>query len=414
MYQDEFVPMTEIEAIRKELNHFSFTCVIKKANYGNQSWKDREAFIQCNTGCCELCGETKPRSEEYNGYSLKYVSHGAHALDFCESMGVEPDDSWNDIPVLFLFENPSLNYEIYDEAMEGCGKKCPAKTWYWIHDGYKKDAPLAYPQYYRQGCYGGLVASLINTFKLRNAYMTNFVKCAMNDPEGKRYLGTAEYQDECVSNCFKKILSEEMKILTGDFQRELIVFTFGNQVYDLAQKYFAGQETMKGKYTLCLMPHPANRLANEYRKYVVFGKVYKTLTNCGANCDAALKEFLNNDKFTNVVSIRFCEGHRKDLRTLFENKGISINERKTGADNSGTITVTPTEIKCRFKLPEGKYEFGFVAKGDGEFWIWNGQTRSFLATAEEVSAKFAILFDIFHEYINELGQGGGSNEQQEN
>ena len=88
------------------------------------------------------------------------------------------------------------------------------------------------------------MASLINTFKLRNAYMTNFVKCAMNDPEGKRYLGTAEYQDECVSNCFKKILSEEMKILTGDFQRELIVFTFGNQVYDLAQKYFAGQETM--------------------------------------------------------------------------------------------------------------------------------------------------------------------------
>lgn len=408
--------MDKIINIQKKLNEFSFTKVIKKQkNMIGPSWKDRKSFISCNEGCCTLCedgGYEKPDSEVYDGYQLKYVSHGAHALDFCESMqGVFPDESWNDTPVLFLFENPSLNYDkLYGQPIEGCHNKCPAQMWYWLHGGFAKGDSLTYPKYYRQGCYSGLVASLIKTFRLSNAYMTNFVKCAMNDSQGKHYLGTTEYEDDCISTCFKNILYKEIEILTENFRRELIVFAFSNRVYDLVQRYFGEEEKLKGKYALCLMPHPASRLANDYRKYVIFGKVYKTLRNNGIACNYALEEFLKNDKFTQWVSIRFEEQHRTDLTERFRKvkygeKEISICDRKVGREGTGTIVYTPTEIKCRFKLSDGTHEFGFVAKGDGEFWIWDGNVRGFVATAEEVSVEFAELFGIFHNYISQIGQG---------
>lgn len=411
--------MDKLIDIQKKLNEFSFKKVIEKPQYTGQSWEDRESFISCNKGCCTSCekhGHAKPDSEAYDGYQLKYVSHGAHALDFCESMkDVSPDDSWNDTPVLFLFENPSLDYgKLYGAAIEECYDKRPAQMWYWLHEGFKEEDLLLYPKYYRQGCYGGLVASLIKTFRLGNAYMTNFVKCAMNDAEGKRYLGTAEYDNECIATCFKKILYREVEILTDGFDRDIVVFAFSQRVYDLAQQYFGGVQDLQGKYTLCLMPHPASRLANEYRKYVIFGKVYKTLTNCGINCQAALEEFLSHDRSTNVVYLRFGEEHRKELMAQFNGKIDRINTARISGAGTGTITVTPTKIKCRFKLAgckldDGIYEFGFNSKEGGAFWIWDDNKHEFRDTAEEVSTQFAELFHIFRDYVIGLDRGNERN-----
>lgn len=144
---------------------------------------------------------------------------------------------------------------------------------------------------------------MIKTFRLRNAYMTNFVKCAMNDADGKHYLGTAYYNPECIENCFNHVLLEEIKILTDDFRQKIIVFAFSQRVYGLAQDYLRKVDALRDKYSLCLMPHPASRLANDYRKYVIFGKVYKTLKNNDIECDAALNEFLENDKFNNEILV---------------------------------------------------------------------------------------------------------------
>lgn len=394
--------MTEAEKIRKKLNAFSFTHVIQKENYTGQGWNERKSFIKCNKGCCEKCEryEAPADSTKYDGYRLKYVSHGAHALDFCEDMGVTPDDSWSDIPVLFLFENPSVQYDDQYEEHQG---KCPAKKWYWLRDG-NKEKDFSYPKYFRQGCYGDLVASLIRMFRLSNAYMTNFVKCSMNDADGKHYLGTAEYQTECIDICFTSVLMEEIKILTDSCKKKLAVFAFSNRVYDLAQQYLSKIEDLK--CSLCLLPHPASRMANEYRKYVLFSKVYKTLSNHDVCCKQALEEFQNSEKDEQLAAIQIDEQLREMLIERFaevkiNGNGIKIKDTKISTLGTGTIKLFPTEIKCRFRLEDGSYEFGYVAGADGAFWIWDGKNRCFLATAEEVSPQFGQLFTIFQACILE-------------
>ena len=391
-----------VETIQKKLNDFSFTEVIHKENYHGQSWNERDTFVGNNKGCCVACQEcaVPADSGKYKGYQLKYVSHGAHALDFCQRMDIEPDDTWNDIPVLFLFENPSVQYDDQYEVHEG---KCPAKKWYWLRDG-NEEKDFSYPQYFRQGCYGDLVASLIKMFKLGNAYMTNFVKCSMNDEDGKHYLGTAEYNPECIKTCFTNVLQKEIKILTT-YKKELVVFAFSNRVYDLAQQYLGNVEGLD--YSLCLMPHPASRMANEYRKYVLFGKMYKTLHSKGICCKDALDVFLKNEHDKQIPTVQIDELLRNTLIERFKEVKINRNDveikgTKISTVGTGTIKLFSGEIKCKFKLEDGIFEFGYVANADGAFWIWDANKRCFLATAEEVSPQFGKLFTIFQECI--LGQ----------
>lgn len=392
---------TEIEDIRNKLNYFSFSSVIKKENYNGESWKNREVFIRQNKDCCAICekaGCATPVNESYRGYQLKYVSHGAHALDFCESMGIVPDENWSDLPVLFLFENPSIQYgELYEEG-EG---KCPARLWYWLHDG-NKDADYSYPKYYRQKYYGDLVASLIKTFRLSNAYMTNFVKCAMNDAEGKHYLSTAEYKEDCIQNCFREVLLKEIEILTNHFQKELVVFAFSLQVYYLVQQYFCQEERLMRNFSLCLMPHPANRLADDYRKYVIFGKVFKTLKNKNVDCALALQEFLENDKTESIPRFWFQDDHRKALIERFKAKNITINDAKVSKLNTGTVKPSGTKLNCKFRLEDGDFEFGVNLHARTPFWIWDSIKSVYIDPAEIESAELRELYQVFCDYINEL------------
>lgn len=395
-----------IENIRKKLNKFSFSQVIEKENFKEQGWNTREEFVKCNKGCCTLCeGEkcaTPLDEEQHKGFQLYYVSHGAHALDFCEAMKIDMGDDWNDQPVLFLFENPSIQYdELYGEKVEGEYDKHPAKKWYWLHDGYKNGVSLDYPKYYRQGCYAELIASIIKSFRLRNAYMTNFVKCGMTDDGGKHYLGTAYYKTKCINTCFNNVLLEEIKILTDGFRQKLIVFAFSQRVYGLAQDYLGKVDALRDRYSLCLMPHPASRLANDYRKYVIFGKVYKTLRNIGIACETALDEFVNHDNFDNEVSVKPSNVDRETLVSKFEERGISIRDQRIGGNDTGTVKLLPTELKCKFKLDDKVYEFGYVFESDEPFWIWDAEAKSFRDKASDASAKLGELFDVFHQFISE-------------
>ena len=393
---------TEIEHIRNKLNYFSFSSVINKENYNGETWKDRAAFIDKNKCCCTICEDNNcatPISEQNESYQLKYVSHGTHALDFCESMGIVPNENWSDVPVLFLFENPSIQYGNQYEEHVG---KCPAQKWYWLRDG-NSEADFSYPKYYKQGYYGDLIASLIKTFRLGNAYMTNFVKCAMNDADGKHYLGTAEYKEECIENCFKKILLKEIEILTNNFQKDLVVFAFSRRVYNLVQQYFNPEEHLMGKCLLCLMPHPASRLANDYRKYVLFGKVFKTLKSKNVDCDLALQEFLENDKTESIPYICFQDCNRKALIERFKEKDITINDTKISKINTGTIKFTRTQLNCKFNLEDGIFEFGINLDADTPLWVWDNSKRVYIEPTEIVSTKLCELYKTFCDYIYELG-----------
>jgi hypothetical protein len=61
-----------------------------------------------------------------------------------------------------------------DRAKRSSKPRC---AWYWIH----RDQDVhRFPDSFTGGTYGDFVLSAILTFRLKNAYMTNLIKCGLN------------------------------------------------------------------------------------------------------------------------------------------------------------------------------------------------------------------------------------------
>lgn len=267
----------------KELHEINFNQIIKVNNYnddfsltedyynfnkyvGNGEYKNG-SFKYEITGCCTKCDPNaildknekwnkKDKTEYdnyYKDYRLKYVSHGSHTLDFLNAANLNKKEikhlfenkCWIDTPVLFLMENPSINYEIYEECANG---KFPTKTWYWIHRKMQKPSDINTDEYLKQGKYGEMVYSLICKYKLANAYLTNVIKCGLNGHKNGKddYLGTVWYKDECKNKCLNEIFSKEIETLIEGYD-QLKIFAFGSNAYWLA-KIFSKIKILELKY----------------------------------------------------------------------------------------------------------------------------------------------------------------------
>lgn len=273
-------------------DYYNFNKYVGNGEYQNGSFK------YGITGCCTKCDSNAilDKNEKWNkkdkidydnyykDYRLKYVSHGSHTLDFLNAANLDKIDiqdlfkneSWIDIPVLFLMENPSIDYEIYNECENG---KSPTNTWYWIHRKLQKPSNVNLDEYLKQGKYGEMVYSLICKYKLANAYLTNVIKCGLNGYKNGKddYLGTVWYKDECKSKCLNEIFSKEITILTEGYD-QLKIFAFGSNTYWLT-KNFLQNKNFGVKIQLVQLPHPSSRLKNLYRSYTIKGIVEDMLDN---------------------------------------------------------------------------------------------------------------------------------------
>lgn len=223
-------------------------------------------------GYCTKCEEMgiSTCNDEEEGYCLRNISHGAHARDFLDSFTDKYDTAdWNQGGVMFIMENPSKDYGIYEDTTiikSGVTyTKRPSKDWYWIHTS--KDAK-GYPQNFKGGSYGEFVASAIVTFHLANAYMTNLIKCGMNGPADS-FKGIDSYKSECIDKCCKEYLDKEIEII-----KPKVIFTFGTKVYDYVSEHVG--ETIK----VVGLPHPAGQrrgFKDEYYNVLYFCMIAKWL-----------------------------------------------------------------------------------------------------------------------------------------
>ena len=163
-------------------------------------------------GCCIACEQAgHHRATDGSGFRLNNISHGAHSGDFLDSLDTVPATSgWHHDPVLFVFEGPSKDYGQYGALDTKGYAKRPSREWYWVHRAHRH---LGYPDSFCGGTYGDLVRSVILTFRLANAYVTNLVKCGLNDFSGGQYRGIGSYPPECISTCFQRFLSREVAAL---------------------------------------------------------------------------------------------------------------------------------------------------------------------------------------------------------
>lgn len=313
-----------IMAIKKSLDEINFKKILHEKEYvenGSHNYKKEKPGNSQHEYCeeepyCTLCDtEWNIPKQEIEGidYKLSNVSHGTHTLDFLHAAeGYEGTEAicklienWDDRPVLFLFENPSIDYDIYTKGEKWNAKKRPPTRWYWIYDSdLKKEVENKYISSLKKKKYGAMVFALIRIFKLSNAYMTNVVKCGMNDVNNEnKFLTTKHYKPECINTCVNKILLEEITELTCGNTEPLTVFAFGRRTQHLICSALRTNEykKFKDRTQVVYMPHPASHnISNNNRKNFLLDEACKSIfNNSFQNKDDKLLNLISNMK--NVI-----------------------------------------------------------------------------------------------------------------
>lgn len=189
---------------------------------------------------------------------------------------------------MFVMENPSKDYKIYEKIEKNeNGKKYykrPSKKWYWVHC---EQELLDFPNNFKGGKYGKLIASVILTFKLKNAYITNLVKCGLNLENGDKFKGTSFYNSECIENCYHKFLKKEIEEVAPK-----VIFAFGRNTYEWLCK-------LNTEIKIVMLPHPARRqggFTDEFYQTLYFCLIAKWL----------LKKRVINDDFYVDLMVKFA------------------------------------------------------------------------------------------------------------
>ncbi len=264
------------------LNELNFSQLIQYdlkeiKNYSVQKYIDNGSAHPSIRNYCTSCEESEINISPYDqSYKLCNISHGSHSRDFINAVDPGTDISeWNKDGVMFVMESPSRDYKIYETTeITKDGRiynKRPTKMWYWIHE---KCDYAEYPKFFKGGEYGNLVRSIIFTFKLANAYMTNLIKCGMNDSTGEFFRGIDYFDSHCIQNCYDLFLSKEIELLNPK-----VIFTFGTKVFNQLK-----DKVKDSKIKIVGLPHPAGQrrgFKNEYYNVLYFCTIAKWLCRTG-------------------------------------------------------------------------------------------------------------------------------------
>jgi hypothetical protein len=235
---------------------------------------------------CEVLGYNVCPTD--NTYRLQNISHGATTDDILYATGQQNLDftDWHHQGVLFLMEGPSVDWGFYEESEHNAYKKKPTIEWYWVHNAQSK---YSYPQEFKGGKYGSLFNSIIFTFKLKNAYLTNLVKCGLNN-DNNNYKGINDYNYKCLETCFENILKKEIKLINPK-----VVFCFGSNVENLLWDLYPNDYP----FLVVGLPHPAGQrrgFKDEYYRHLYFTKILEGLYNAQiiglVEAQEKIKEFL--------------------------------------------------------------------------------------------------------------------------
>lgn len=291
----------DLEAIVKNLHSLNFgkdgliEFAPDEKNYNFKHFIEEEKGTHDNKKItvCRKCDGCELVQEDGTKCVFTRITHGTHTLDFLDAHGVDHDTvaAWSQKPVLFVMENPG--------AVDGGDLplykgKYISKSWYWVMGqcGEPNDK-FIYPRFFVRKEYGWMIYSVIRTFRMANAYVTNAVKCGMKNDE-KSYLTTDKYPDGIAQKCVENYLKRELDCLRGGNKDEkVIVFAFGIRAYSCV-KNLLGVNPI-------LLPHPSpkNHLSDENRQYVMFGKILRTLLKNhfyeGVETKPNFEEILIND-----------------------------------------------------------------------------------------------------------------------
>ena len=269
------------------LNRLNFDTVLKLDTAIDQY--DFSVYAQQHRhplkGFCTLCEESGVHQcPSDSSFRLNHMSHGASTKDVLMATGQTARDfsDWHEEGVVFLMEGPSVDWGFYEEVEYNGYKKKPTREWYWIHaikDTYQ------FPQEFRGGRYGSLFNSIIFTFKLKNAYQTNLVKCGLNN-HLNMYKGIEHYNWKCLETCVEHILLRELELM-----QPKVVFCFGSKVINALWDLYPEDYP----FLVVGLPHPAGQrrgFKDEFYRHLYFTRILEGLYQAGiVSLDQATAHF---------------------------------------------------------------------------------------------------------------------------
>ena len=276
--------MANIEETFKEINELRFGKLIIYDKPQNQSYTyddEKERYIRSAkpTALCNLCEKNSVNKSSDGEFSLQIVSHGIHSFDLFKIQKPKDYSDYRDDAVMLVMESPSNNVDAcYKEEIN---EKHPAKVWWWA-DGKSTAEPIVYPKRFSSKMYGDFFNSFVHTFKLKNAYMTNLVKCGMLNSAHDKFGNLDEFPAKCINMCFKEIFLEEVKIL-----KPKVIFTLSSKVnnYLNEKKVIEKIEKELGtKPYIVTLPHPARcrqGFTNEFYRTLWYCRTLEAMINAG-------------------------------------------------------------------------------------------------------------------------------------
>ena len=201
--------MADFKETFEEINELRFGKLIQYADPQNQSYTyddETKRYIRSDTptAVCQECEDNSANKSSDGEFSLQIVSHGIHSLDLFKIQKFNDYSDYRDDAVMLVMESPASNLDAcYKEEIDG---KHPAKVWWWA-DGKSTDERTTYPYGFSSKKYGEFFNSFVHTFKLKNAYMTNLVKCGMLNSDHDKYANLDKFPAKCKNNCFDNIFT---------------------------------------------------------------------------------------------------------------------------------------------------------------------------------------------------------------
>lgn len=282
--------MANFKETFKKINELRFGKLIQYADPQNQSYTyddETKRYIRSDTSTavCHECEDYSVNKSSDDEFSLQIVSHGIHSLDLFKIQKFNDYSDYRDDAVMLVMESPASNLDAcYKEEFDG---KHPAKVWWWA-DGESTAKSTTYPNEFSSKKYGDFFNSFVHTFKLKNAYMTNLVKCGMlKKSDNNKYGNLDKFPAKCKSECFEKIFLEEVRVL-----KPKVIFTLSSKVnnYLTETKRFKIIKDAIGCEFLDIvaLPHPARcrqGFTNEFYRTLWYCRTLEGMINAGIITD---------------------------------------------------------------------------------------------------------------------------------
>lgn len=287
--------MADFKETFEEINELRFGKLIQYADPQNQSYTyddETKRYIRSDTptAVCQECEDNSANKSSDGEFSLQIVSHGIHSLDLFKIQKFNDYSDYRDDAVMLVMESPASNLDAcYKEEIDG---KHPAKVWWWADgkstDDHKStDERTTYPYGFSSKKYGEFFNSFVHTFKLKNAYMTNLVKCGMlKDSDHNKYGNLDEFPDKCISMCFKEFFLKEVEIL-----KPKVIFTLSSKVYNylnVGKVIEKIEKKLGAKPYIVALTHPARcrqGFTNEFYRTLWYCRTLEGMINAGIITD---------------------------------------------------------------------------------------------------------------------------------